>query len=127
MKPHFGEMCATIDQLRSCPTNYVVQYGYLIEVTKSYTTKLQVNCGFENKGKRCTFKLWSSWMKNKKKQFKLRGFLVSILVVGCTCMPHWLILTGLHKFFLKHLSARPRMKAREMKEEIKKKYLCLVS
>nr|KAJ0207769.1 hypothetical protein LSAT_V11C500254770 [Lactuca sativa] len=126
MKPHFGEKYANQTELRFCLTNYAVHNGYPIKVTKSSSTRLQAKCGLDNKGKRCTFKLWASWM-NKEKSFQIKG-----LNNNHTCVreykhatlvnPDWIA-----KQFLKKLCVRPKMKAREMKEEIKKKFLCIVS
>nr|KAJ0207775.1 hypothetical protein LSAT_V11C500254240 [Lactuca sativa] len=72
MKPHLGEKYANQIVLRFCLTTYAVHNGYLIKVTKSSSTRLQVKCGLDNKGKRCTFKLWASWM-NKEKLFQIKG------------------------------------------------------
>ncbi|KAL4571792.1 hypothetical protein LXL04_018557 [Taraxacum kok-saghyz] len=126
MKPHLGERYGNIDQLRFCLTNYAVANGYPIKITKSSSIRLQAKCGYDNKRKRCPFKIWASWMNNE------RSFQVKGLTSKHTCVrqykhatlvnPDWIA-----KQFLKQLSARPRMKAREMKEEIKKKFFCIVS
>nr|KAJ0213062.1 hypothetical protein LSAT_V11C400179330 [Lactuca sativa] len=64
MEPHLGE--------KFCLTNYAMHNGYLIKVTKFSITRLQEKCGLDNKGKRCTFKLWASWM-NKEKSFQINS------------------------------------------------------
>ncbi|KAL4581654.1 hypothetical protein LXL04_006180 [Taraxacum kok-saghyz] len=121
MKPHLGERYANIDQLRFCLTNYAVTNGYLIKVTKSSSIRLQAKCGYDNKRKRCPFKIWASWMNNE------RSFQVKGLTSKHTCVRQYMYATLVNpvwiaNHFLKQLSARPRMKAREMKEEIKKKF-----
>ncbi|CAH1425670.1 unnamed protein product [Lactuca virosa] len=72
MKPHLGEKYANQTELRFCLTNYAVHNGYPIKVTKSSSIRLQTKCGLDNKGKRCTFKPWASWM-NKEKSFQIKG------------------------------------------------------
>ena len=126
MKPHLGERFCNIQELRFCLTNYAVSNGYPICITKSSSIRLQAKCGFDKKGKRCPFKLWASWMGDEH-SFQVKG-----LCEDHTCKrdyshaalvnPDWIA-----KQFMKHLCARPKMKAREMREEVKKKFYCLVS
>ena len=90
-------------------------------MTKSSGIRLQEKCGYDNKRKRCPFKIWASWMNNEI-SFQVKG-----LTSKHTCVRQYMHATLVNpdwiaKQFLKQLSARPRVKAREMKEEIKKKF-----
>ncbi|KAL4582672.1 hypothetical protein LXL04_007230 [Taraxacum kok-saghyz] len=109
-------------ELKFCLTNYAVSNGYPICITKSSSLRVQAKCGFDNKGKRCPFKLWASWIGSDH-SFQVKG-----LCEDHTCVreyrhaslvnPDWIA-----KQFMKHLCDRPKMKAREMREEVKKNYM----
>ena len=126
MKPHLGERYANIEELRFCLTNYTVADGYPLKVTKSSRERLQVKCGTDKKGVRCVFKLWASWMKQER-SIQIKGLNEKHTCIrefkhGTLINPDWLA-----KQFLKELSARPRMKGRQIAEDVKKKFLCEVS
>lgn len=45
VKPHVGEMYATIQELWSCLTNYAIMNGYPNKIVKSFTKILQIGYG----------------------------------------------------------------------------------
>lgn len=126
MKPHFAERFANKDELRFCLTNYAVANGYPIKVVKSANDRLQAKCGVDKKGKRCQFNMWASWM-NSERSFQIKGLDENHTCVRDYRHPTLVNPTWIAKQFLKQLCAKPKMKGREMKEEVKKKFLCVVS
>ena len=126
MKPHLGERFASQEELRFCFTNYAVRNGYPIKITKSSSERLQAKCGKDRRGNKCTFKLWVSWM-NGEHSFQVKGLNETHTCVREYSHATLVNPTWIAKQFMKQLCQRPKMKAREMKEEIKKKFLCVVS
>ena len=126
MQPHYCERYGSFEELRFCLTNYAVANGYPIRITKSSSLRLQAKCGVDSKGKKCPFNLWASWM-NDEDSIQIKGLDEEHTCVkdyrhGTLVNPDWIA-----KQFLKQLFVRPKMKAREIKEEVKKKFLCVVS
>jgi len=126
MKPHFGERFSNQEQLRFCLTNYGVANGYPIRVVKSSATRLQAKCGTDRKGKSCPFSMWASWM-NTERSFQVKGFNDKHTCIrdfrrSSLVNPEWIA-----KHFIKQLCMKPRMKGKEIKEAVKKKFLCEVS
>ncbi|KAL4583460.1 hypothetical protein LXL04_008033 [Taraxacum kok-saghyz] len=112
--------------LKFCLTNYAVSNGYPISIIKSSFQRVQAKCGFDSKSNRCPFKSWASWMGTEH-SFQVKG-----LCDDHNCVREYRYSSldnpdRISKQFMKHLSAKPKMKAKEMGEELKKKFLCLVS
>lgn len=90
---------------------------------KSSTKRHHAKYGMDKKGNQCPFKMWVLWI-NKEKYFQIEGFndthsCIRVFRYVILVNPNWIA-----KQFHTHLYKMHRMKGIEIKEVVKKKFLC---
>lgn len=128
MKPIRGEIFEDVEQFKNCIINYSVANGLKLFYEESKSDKVLVKCGIRHARQRgihepnpCPFRLWASKMGDKVtfqiKSLKPQHNCIRDYNLGSIVSSKWIA-----KQFADRIIENPKIKLRQLKEAVMKKY-----
>ena len=126
MRPQLGERYEDPDQLKRALAFYALAHGYKLYYVVNNPKRLLAKCSRDDKEKKCSFRLWASWMQ-KEKSFQIKTLndqhvCTRSYEYGTLITSNWIA-----RNYAKKILINPGIKVRDIVALVLKKYKCKVS